>query len=31
LRHVLAVLVRTFDIFLELAGAAERPHKPKSA
>lgn len=31
LRHVLAALVRAFDIFLELAGAAERPHKPKSA
>ena len=31
LRHILTALVRAFDIFFELAGAAERPHKPKSA
>src|ERR1035438_8134350 len=31
LRHVLAALVGAFDIFLELAGAAESSHKPRSA
>src|SRR5471032_111709 len=31
LRHVLAALVRAFDIFFELAGAAESSHKPRSA
>ena len=30
-RLVLAALFSTFDIFLELVGAAESPHKPKSA
>src|SRR5271167_2802940 len=31
LYHVLAALVRAFDILFELAGAAERPHTPRSA